>query len=75
MSKTSERIQQALLIAILLLLPFNLVIGRIIPTVVSFPFYVVDALLVLLGILLFFNFTPYEKITSSQKYIAFSLFV
>ncbi len=70
-----ERTQQAVLIVFCLLLPFNLFIGRIIPEAVFLPLYVVDALLLLLGCFLLFDFTKREEITSSQKYIAFFLFL
>lgn len=64
-----EKIKEIILIFIVIFLPFNLVIGRIFPSLVSFPLYIIDVLILLLGFFLFFAwkknkilFTPQEKI-------------
>lgn len=68
--------KQTLLIIIILLLPFNLVIGRIFPFVVSFPFYVIDILLLLLGFFFLFAWRKNKIfLTPQQKYIALFLFL
>ncbi|MEK6920410.1 MAG: hypothetical protein AABX82_00895, partial [Nanoarchaeota archaeon] len=74
MNEIAERMQQALLIALIILLPFSLLMGRIFPKIVFLPLYVVDSILILLGVFFFFNSQKYERITSLQRNIALFLF-
>ncbi len=72
---TFEKVQQSLLITILFLLPFNLIIGRVFPLVVSLPFYIVDTLILLFGFFSLFSSFKQDTITSSQKYVMLFLFL
>ncbi len=75
MNKTSWTLQQAILILIIIILPFNLLIGRMIPEIVFLPLYIIDIFILLLGIFLCFNHKRHETITSQQKYIVILLFL
>ncbi len=77
MNKISkQRIQEFVLIALVVLLPFNLLIGILIPSLVSLPLYVVDIFLLLLGVLLLLGWRKNKALlTSEQKQIAFLLFL
>ncbi len=62
----------ALLLLFLLLLPFNLVFGRIFSTLVSLPLYSIDILLLGLGIVLLIRFFRTEVyLEKHQKYVFF----
>lgn len=67
------RIKEWLLIVFIIVFPFNLVIGRIVPETVSLPFYIADALLLCIG---FFILIDLNKVEERQKMIvgAFALF-
>lgn len=74
--KWRDYVLQALLIIVFLLLPFNLIIGRVIPEAVSLPFYVVDILIILLGLFFFFEWRRNKTVfILQQKYIALFLFL
>lgn len=66
--------KERLLILFIIIFPFNLIIGRIIPETVFLPLYIIDILLLLVGI---FVFIDWKKIEGIQKWMAigFALFL
>ncbi len=76
MRDVGDKIQNTFLIGFILLLPFNLIIGRIIPATVSLPLYVADILLLLLGLFFFFRWRKNKTLlTHQQKIIILLLFL
>ncbi len=63
-----------ILIIFVIVFPFNLFIGRIIPETVSLPLYVADILLLLLGIFVIINWKKVDK-TQKQIIMLFALFL
>lgn len=71
-----EKIRNVFLLLFVLMLPFNLMIGRTIPATVSLPFYIADILILLLGLFFFFEWRRNKSLlTPQQKYIALFLFL
>jgi O-antigen ligase len=61
-------IKDILIITIIILFPFNLLLGRIFPQLISLPFYSIEILIIILGIILIFKWKDL-KLTKKQKYV------